>query len=44
MKLDGGGVEMSSYNKLKCISVDALESAIAKVIGELTGVKYDCSI
>lgn len=36
---------MSEFNnKLKNISVSALEAAIAKTISELTKDQYDCSI
>lgn len=35
---------MSEFNKLKSVSVNTVEEAIAKALSELTGVQYDCSI
>jgi hypothetical protein len=41
-----GNYKMSSRfdNKLKTVSVEALQDAIAKAIGELVGEKYECTI
>ena len=35
---------MSEINKIKSVSVDAIENAIAKALSELIGDAYDCSI
>ncbi len=35
---------MSEFNKIKEISVEDLEKAIAKTISELLNRKYECSI
>ncbi len=35
---------MSEFNKLKSVSTDDIEKAISKVLTELTGVEYNCSI
>ena len=35
---------MSEFNKIKEVSVDDLEKAIAEAISKLVGGKYDCSI
>jgi hypothetical protein len=35
---------MSEFNKLKSVSVSDIEQAIAKVLTELTGIQYGCTI
>jgi hypothetical protein len=35
---------VSEFNKLKSVSINDIERAIAKALSELTSIKYECTI